>query len=109
MRNMKTLGYFALAVMLAIGIAATAVAQVQTGLVNVNLEDVRVDIAKNIKVDVSQVPVTVQAPIGIAANVCNVAANVLADQIKQEGTANCRAVTTSTALNEIVQRQIKKG
>jgi hypothetical protein len=84
----------------------TAFAQ-QSGLVNVDLSGVRVEIAKNINVDVSQIPVTVQAPIGVAANVCNVAANVLGEQAGAGG-GSCTAQTTSTALNEIVQRQIKR-
>lgn len=79
----------------------------QSGLVNVNLSNIRADIAKDINVDVSQIPVTVQAPIGVAANVCNVDANVLAQQSKQGGDATCDATSTNTALNQIVQRQIK--
>lgn len=108
MRQVKQwIGRGVLAAALATGVAATAWAQQQDGLVNVNLTDVRVDIAKNINVDVSQVPVTVQAPIGVAANVCNVAANVLAQQRNQGGTASCDAKSTSQALDQIVQRQIK--
>jgi hypothetical protein len=57
-------------------------------------------------VKVSQIPITVQAPIGVAANVCNVAANVLAADVNQGGTADCDATTTSRALTQIVQRQI---
>lgn len=77
----------------------------QSGLVNVDISNVANNIAKNINVDVSQIPVTVQAPIGIAANVCGVNANVLARQ--GAGLASCTATTTSTALNQIVLRQIK--
>lgn len=85
--------------------AAGAVAQ-QAGLVNVNIGDVAVDIADVLDVDVSQVPVTVQVPIGIAANVCNVAANVLAADIRQTGDATCDAETTSTGLIRFVQQQM---
>lgn len=35
--------------------------------------------------------VTVQLPIGVAANVCGVQANVLAQQLNQTGTASCTA------------------
>ena len=45
-----------------------------------HLANVANNIAKNINVDVSQIPVTVQAPIGVAATVCGVAANVLGQQ-----------------------------
>ena len=83
----------------------TAFAQ-QSGLVNVDIRNVANNIAKNINVDVSQIPVTVQAPIGVAATVCNVAANVLGEQAASGG-GSCTAQTTSTALEQIVQRQIK--
>lgn len=79
----------------------------QAGLVNVNVSNVANNIAKNINVDVSQIPVTAQAPIGIAANVCGVNANVLAKQ--GTGAASCTATSTSTALDQIVLRQLKAG
>lgn len=93
------------AVALVTGLAMSATAQ-QSGLVNVNTGDIAKDIAIALDVDVSQIPVTVQAPIGVAANVCNVAANVLA-QAAQGGSAECDAQTTSTAFNRIVQRLIQ--
>ena len=83
-----------------------AVAQ-QSGLVNVDISNVANNIARNINVDVSQIPVTVQAPIGIAANVCGVNANVLAQQ--GTGAAQCTATSTSNALDNLVQRQIKSN
>ena len=79
----------------------------QAGLVNVNISNVKTEIAKNINVDVSQIPVTVQVPIDVAANVCGVAVNVLTAQA-QQGTASCSATSTSTALNNVVQSQVKK-
>ena len=78
----------------------------QSGLVNVNVSNVANNIAKNISVDVSQIPVTVQVPVGVAATVCGVAANVLGQQAAS-GNAQCTANTTSTALDQTVQRQIK--
>lgn len=86
-------------------VSGGAVAQ-QSGLVVVDISNVANNIARNINVDVSQIPVTVQAPIGVAANVCGVDANVLAQQ-KNAGGATCDASSTSTALNQIVQRQLK--
>ena len=96
----------ALAATLFLVLLATAHAQ-QSGLVNVDISNVANNIAQNINVDVSQIPVTVQAPIGIAANVCGVNANVLARQ--GTGAAQCTATSTSTALNQIVQKQIKQN
>jgi hypothetical protein len=93
------------AALLSFGAAAPASAQVGGGLVVVNLTDVIDDISVDLNLNVSQIPVTVQAPIGVAANVCDVNANVLAEQARAGG-AECDAENTSTALNRIVQRQV---
>jgi hypothetical protein len=87
--------------------AAPAFAQ-QSGVVNVDIKNVANNIAQNLKVDVSQIPVTVQAPIDVAAAVCGVAANVLGTQAAS-GSGSCTATSTNTALNTIVQQQLKKG
>jgi hypothetical protein len=84
---------------------APAFAQ-QSGLVNVTISNVANDIARNINVDVSQIPVTVQVPVGVAATVCGVAANVLGQQ-RDSANSGCTATSTSTALDQIVQRQLK--
>jgi hypothetical protein len=83
-------------------------AYAQSGLVNVQVNNVANDIAKNINVDVGQIPVTVQVPVGVAATVCGVAANVLGTQAPS-GNPQCTATSTSTALEQIVQRQIKSN
>lgn len=94
-------------VALAVGLAAApALAQNNEGLVTVNISNVANDIAKNLSIDVSQIPVSVQVPVGVAANVCGVDANVLAKQ-KQGGTATCDANSTSNALDQVVQKQLK--
>ena len=93
-----------LAGLLCLGYLSVSGAQ-QSGLVNVDISNVANNIARNINVDVSQIPVTVQAPIGIAANVCGVNANVLAQQ--GVGAAQCTATSTSNALDNLVQRQIR--
>ena len=102
-RNFLALTIFSLA---CAGAFDTAAAQ-QSGLVNVDIRNVANNIARNINVDVSQIPVTVQAPIGIAANVCGVNANVLAQQ--GTGAAQCAATSTSNALDNLVQRQLKSN
>jgi len=91
-------------------LATGAFAQQQSsGLVNVQLSNVDVanNIARNINVDVSQIPVSVQVPVGVAATVCGVAANVLGTQLPS-GNASCTATSTSTALDQVVQRQLKR-
>jgi hypothetical protein len=105
MKNVK-MAFAAVVSAAVFSMVPTAFAQ-QSGLVNVDIRNVANNIAKNINVDVSQIPVTVQAPIGVAATVCNVAANVLGEQAGAGG-GSCTAETTSTALDQIVQQQIKR-
>ena len=94
----------AIASFVAFGLSGAAFAQQQSGVVNVDLSNLRADIAKNSYMDVSQIPENVQLPVGIAANVCGVDANVLARQDKGS-TPSCPAKHKSQALNEQVQRQ----
>lgn len=96
-----------LAAALTTATAFPAMAQNQdsSGLVTVNVANVANNLAQNLKVNVSQIPVTVQVPVGIAANVCGVDANVLAQQ-KGSGGATCDATSTSKALDQAVQRQL---
>lgn len=84
---------------------APAFAQ-QSGLVNVDVQNVANNIAQNLRIDVSQIPLTVQVPIGVAANVCGVAANVLA---QQAAGASCTATSTSTALERQILQQIRRS
>jgi hypothetical protein len=81
----------------------------QGGLVNVSVQNV--DILNNFlndnEIDIlrnANFPITVQAPINIAANVCNVAVNVLArgGPARNEG---CTAQQGSAALAQLVRRQ----
>jgi hypothetical protein len=102
MKRTKTL--LATAAAAAMFAVPAAFAQTQEGLVTVNVSNVANDIARNLSISVEQVPVTVQAPIGVAANVCGVAANVLGAQ--GGSAAQCDANQTSEALNQIVQRQV---
>lgn len=80
----KTLAAAAVAIGMA---SAPALAQQQEGLVNVNVSDV--DVGLN---------VDVQVPVGIAANVCGVAANVLAQDVGT-GDAECTADADAAAEN----------
>jgi hypothetical protein len=83
--------------------SAPAVAQQQSGLVNVNVSDIEVELERiisdnNIR---AQVPVNaiVSVPVGIAANVCNVSAAVLARQASDA--APCNATNETASNNEI--------
>lgn len=101
---MKSLRNAFYAGVLAVGlVGGTAAAG---GLVNVNLGPVLIqDIANDLNVNVSNIPVTVQVPVGIAANVCDVNANILAAQ-NRAGGATCDAKNNSSALTQIIQNQM---
>ena len=88
-------------------VATPALAQVNTGsgngLVAVNVQNV--DILKNFLNDSQvsalnnlSVPVTVNVPVGVAATVCGVNANVLASQKKGSDPVTCTAKNGSKAL-----------
>jgi hypothetical protein len=81
------------------GLVPPVLAAQQEGVVNVNIENVANE---------SQVPVNVQVPVGVAANVCDVDANVLASQKQGDQAANCTAKSTNQALNQVVQKQLKQ-
>ena len=93
--------------------ASPAFAQVNTGsgngLVAVNVQDV--SILNNFlnKDQIAAlnnlgVPVTVQTPISVAANVCGTTVNALA-ALRKTGAATCDASSGSAAIAKIVQRQ----
>ena len=84
-----------------------AAAQIQAGnLVNVNVGPVLLNrILSDNNIDVqATAPITVQLPISAAANVCNVAVNVLAQEGRGDKTADCDAQSTSDALTQQVIR-----
>lgn len=99
----------------AVAAAATpALAQTNTGsgngLVAVNVQNV--DILKNFlnnsqvaALNNLSVPVTVQVPIGVAANVCGITANVIAQQRKSGSYTPCTANNGSRALANAVAAQ----
>jgi len=96
-----------LAAAAALASLASAPVLAQGTLISVDISNVANNIAKDLSVNVSQIPVSVQAPIDVAANVCGVAANVLGTQAAS-GSGSCTAKTTNAALDTIVQSQLKK-
>ena len=93
--------------------ATPGLAQVNTGsgngLVAVNVQDVSVlnnflNQDQIAALNNLSVPVQVQVPIGVAANVCNISAAVLAHQ-RGTGAAPCNATSGSQALANAVASQ----
>lgn len=92
-----------------IAVPATAQLTQQGGLVNVTVGDVSLlngflNDTQIAALNNLNVPITVQAPIGVAANVCNVSAAVLAHGGPAGGT--CEAKSGSRALAQLVNRQM---
>ncbi len=92
--------------------AAPAVAQVgnSQGLIAVTINDV--NLLNNFLNDTQiaalneiGIPITVQAPISVAANVCGTTVNALGALRKENSPATCEATSGSAALADIVQRQ----
>jgi hypothetical protein len=81
-------------------LTSTAYAQQQEGLVNVAINDT--SILNDLQL---QAPVTVQVPVGVAANVCGVDANVIAEQKKQDENFTCEAKSNAQALSQFVAKQ----
>jgi hypothetical protein len=71
------------------------------GLINVNLSDIRAEIAKNVDLALEDVPITIQLPVTVAANVCGVDVSLLSAQLNT-GSNSCTAVTTSPTLEQTV-------
>ena len=94
MFRFKTVAAAAVAAMMAVPMAAPTSAQVVIapgGLVNVQI----VDVIDDVTVNVEDVAVTLGVALGIAANVCDVNVNVLAQQLKGGG-ATCDSLVDGT-------------
>jgi hypothetical protein len=86
--------------------ATPALAQVsnQGGLVNVRVSN----LLNNLDLDLLNNSLnnnTVQVPIGVAAAVCGIDANVLASQRKGDSPVSCPAKNTTQALKQAAKKQ----
>ncbi len=97
----KLVATLALGVGLAFGGVDAAEAQQQGGLINVNVSQIDVetgDILSN-----NTVVVGVGAALAIAANICDVAVNVLAVQLR-DGSTTCQSATGDQTVTLTQQR-----
>lgn len=89
--------------------AAPAFAGNNNGLVVVDLTNANVlnNLAQNLKVNVSDISAlnNVSVPIGLAAAICDVNANVLAAE-KKTGAPTCTAKNNTSALQTAVQKKL---
>ena len=75
-------------------------------LVNVNLSNVLNNLALDLKIDKSNIPINAQIPINIAANVCGVSINVLSIGAGGGSSQGCTANSISPELRQYIQEQI---
>ncbi|MFC7513743.1 hypothetical protein ACFQUU_01855 [Herbaspirillum sp. GCM10030257] len=90
--------------MLVIGLVSSTFAEESLQVV-VDIKAVSFDVAKNLRVEPSQIPLTVQVPLEVAAKVCDVAATTLGAQ-GGSGAVGCLATKSSPALEKLVQEKL---
>lgn len=86
---------------------ASAPAAAQPNTARIDIKHVAAAIAANIRVNASQLPLTVQAPIDVAAAACGVAPEALAQL--GHAAADCVAKTTTPALEKILMETTKSN
>src|SRR3954463_9287028 len=86
---------------------APSSAQTLPSLVNVTLQNVLNDLSVKLNIDRSNIPVTVQLPVQVAANVCGVSINVLS--VSAGNKATCTATSAPQTLVQSVQQQMAAG
>ena len=77
---------------------------IPANLLNNSFNQNEIEILNDNQVNIAA-PISIQVPVGIAANLCNVTANVLVADLKQDGKADCTAQNASRALAQQVLRQ----
>lgn len=90
----------------AIANGAKSVAGAGASLVNVNLSNVLNDLALDLKIDKSSIPINAQIPINVAANVCGVSINILSIGAGGGSSQGCTANSISPELAQYIQQQI---
>src|SRR5947208_10096711 len=83
-----------------------SVAGAVPSLVNVNLSNVLNNLALDLKIDKSNIPINAQIPINIAANVCGVSINVLSVGAGGGSSQGCTANSVSPELKQYIQEQL---
>jgi hypothetical protein len=85
---------------------AKDVAGAGVSLVNVDLRNVLNDLALDLKIDKSNIPINAQIPVTIAANVCGVSINILSVGAGGGSSQGCTANSISPALKQYIQQQM---
>ena len=87
--------------------ATQAQAQAQTsGLVSVELTDVHTTMAERLKVDEAKIPMSIQVPPQVAADVCGVAPGAPSPQVARPGDG-CMARRSSPDLDKLITSRMQ--
>lgn len=84
--------------------ASAAASDKQSELVIVDIKAVAGEIARNARLEASEIPLTIRAPVDIAAKACGIPPSVLGAQGGQGG-VSCAATTTFPALERLVKNR----
>lgn len=90
----------------AVADGARDVAGAGASLINVDLSNVLNDLALDLKVDKSNIPINAQIPINVAANVCGVSINILSVGAGGGSSEGCTANSISPELKQYIQQQM---
>jgi hypothetical protein len=90
----------------AVADGASTLAGAGASLVNVDLRNVLNDLALDLKIDKSSIPINAQIPINVAANVCGVSINILSIGAGGGSSQGCTANSISPELAQYIQQQI---
>ena len=90
----------------AVASGVSSVAGAVPSLVNVNLSNVLNNLALDLHVDKSNIPINAQIPISIAANVCGVSINILSIGAGGGKSSGCTANSISPELKQYIQQQL---
>lgn len=85
---------------------AASAASAVPSLVNVNLSNVLNDLALDLNIDRSNIPINAQIPISVAANVCGVSINILSIGAGGGSSQGCTANSISPELKQYIQQQL---
>jgi hypothetical protein len=84
----------------------TSLGQPSSGLVSVELTQVSANIAERLKVDEAKMPMSIQVPPNVAAEVCGVTPGAPSAQVARSGDG-CMARKSSPALDQLITSRMK--
>ena len=90
----------------AVADGAKEIAGAGVSLVSVDLSNVLNDLALDLNIDKSNIPINAQIPVTIAANVCGVSINILSVGAGGGSSQGCTANSISPELKQYIQQQL---